>query len=149
MRAFRRGQARCAVDLSDDAGKAGGRRRRRRGHGGVSRRVGGNFDFAVSFSHARGTSTTPGTWDCAGGGPRAPVWPHFVATGWIGADAQLRANGLVELNFPPPQRAYANCNAAPADVFVLFNAGDGDRVVFSATTGPTAAAFCASMGWKG
>jgi hypothetical protein len=110
----------------------------------------GNFDFAVGFSFQRGTSTTPGTWTCSGVGPQSPLWPQFITTGWIGADARLRANGLVELNFPPPQRAWANCTGdAAADVFVLFNAGDGDRVVFVATTGPSAAAFCTSMGWKG
>ncbi|MFL4469093.1 hypothetical protein ACERZ8_04130 [Tateyamaria armeniaca] len=110
---------------------------------------GGNFDFAVSYSHTKGTSTTPGTWSCAGVGPKSPQWPQFTVTGWIGADARLRAAGLVELKFPPPQRAYANCTAEAADVYVLFNAGEGDRVVFAATTGPTAAAFCSSMGWKG
>ena len=109
----------------------------------------GNFDFAVSFSHTKGTSTTPGTWSCAGVGPKSPQWPQFNVTGWIGADARLRANGLVELNFPPPQRAYANCAADAPDVYLLFNAGEGDRVVFAATTGPAAAAFCSSMGWKG
>jgi len=110
---------------------------------------GGDFDFAVSYSHTRGTSTTPGTWSCAGVGPKSPLWPQFDITGWIGADARLRAAGMVELKFPPPQRAYANCAAEAADVYVLFNAGEGDRVVFAATTGPTAAAFCTSMGWKG
>ncbi|WP_299727628.1 hypothetical protein [uncultured Tateyamaria sp.] len=110
---------------------------------------GGNFDFAVSYSHYRGTSTTPGTWNCAGVGPKSPLWPQFNITGWIGADARLRAAGLVELKFPPPQRAYANCTAEMPDVYVLFNAGEGDRVVFAATTGPAAAAFCTSMGWKG
>lgn len=109
----------------------------------------GNFDFAVGYSYSRGTSTTPGTWTCSGTGPKAPQWAQFAATGWIGVDARLRANGLVELNFPPPQRAYANCTAAAPDVYFLFNAGAGDRVVFVTTTGPTAAAFCSSMGWKG
>ncbi|MEO0401677.1 MAG: hypothetical protein AAF214_04815 [Pseudomonadota bacterium] len=110
---------------------------------------GGGFDFAVTFDHAKGTSTTPGTWSCAGAGPKSPRWPQFNTVGWIGADARLRSNGLVELKFPPPQRAYANCTADAPDVYVLFNAGDGDRVVFAATTGPAAAAFCSSMGWKG
>ena len=110
---------------------------------------GGNFDFALSFDYVRGTSTTPGTWACSGSGPKAPQWPAFNTTGWIGADARLRSNGLVELNFPPPQRAYANCSADAPDVYLLFNAGAGDRVVFAATTGPAAAAFCTSMGWKG
>ncbi|MBY5933146.1 hypothetical protein KUV51_09080 [Tateyamaria omphalii] len=110
---------------------------------------GGGFDFAVSFDHARGNSTTPGTWTCSGSGPKSPQWPQFNTTGWIGADARLRSNGLVELKFPPPQRAYANCTADAPDIYLLFNAGDGDRVVFAATTGPAAAAFCSSMGWKG
>ncbi len=110
---------------------------------------GAGFDFAVSFAHDRGTSTSPGTWTCSGSGPKAPQWPAFNATGWISADARLRANGLVELKFPPPQRAYANCGADAPDIYVLFNAGDGDRVVFAATTGPAAAAFCTAMGWKG
>ncbi len=109
----------------------------------------GNFDMAVGFDYSKGTSTTPGTWTCSGTGPAAPLWPAFNATGWIGADARLRGNGLFELNFPGPQRAYANCAAEAPDVYVLFNAGDGDRAVFVATTGPTAAAFCTSMGWKG
>ncbi|MEM6372032.1 MAG: hypothetical protein AAF727_04545 [Pseudomonadota bacterium] len=109
----------------------------------------GNFDFAASYSHDKATSTTPGTWECSGAGPKAPLWPQFDITGWIGADARLRAAGLVELNFPGPQRAYANCTAAAPDVYVFFNAGAGDRVVFAATTGPTAASFCTSMGWKG
>ena len=110
---------------------------------------GGGFDFAVSFDYSRGNSTTPGSWTCSGSGPKSPQWPAFNTTGWIGADARLRANGLVELKFPPPQRAYANCTADAPDVYFLFNAGYGDRVVFAATTGPTAAAFCGSMGWKG
>ena len=109
----------------------------------------GNFDFAVGFAHARGNSTTPGSWSCSGAGPKAPQWPAFNTTGWSGADARLRANGLVELKFPPPQRAYANCTAEAPDVYFLFNAGDGDRVVFAATTGPAAGAFCTAMGWKG
>lgn len=109
----------------------------------------GNFDFAVSYSHTAGTSTTPGAWTCSGAGPESPLWPQFNITGWIGADARLRAAGLVELNFPPPQRAYADCTVEPADVFMIFNAGEGDRVVFAAATGPTAATFCTSMGWKG
>lgn len=110
---------------------------------------GGNFDFAVSYTYDKGTSTTPGAWSCAGVGPKSPSWPQFSMTGWIGADARLRAAGLVELKFPPPQRSYANCTAETPDVYVLFNAGEGDRVVFAAATGPTAAAFCTSMGWKG
>lgn len=110
---------------------------------------GGSFDFAVSFGHSKGNSTTPGSWTCGGAGPKSPLWPQFNVTGWIGADARLRSNGLVELKFPPPQRAYANCTAETPDVYFLFNAGDGDRVVFAATTGPAAAAFCTSMGWKG
>lgn len=110
---------------------------------------GGNFDFAVGFGYSKGNSTTPGSWTCSGAGPKAPQWPQFNVTGWIGADARLRSNGLVELKFPPPQRAYANCTAEAPDVYFLFNAGDGDRVVFAATTGPAAAAFCTSMGWKG
>lgn len=109
----------------------------------------GNFDFGVSFSHSKGTSTTPGAWTCAGAGPKSPLWPQFDITGWIGADARLRSNGLVELNYPGPQRAYADCTAETPDVYFLFNAGPGDRVVFAAATGPTAAAFCTSMGWKG
>lgn len=109
----------------------------------------GGFDFAVGFSHAKGTSTTPGSWSCSGAGPKAPQWPQFEITGWIGADALLRANGLVELNFPGPQRAYADCLADAPETYVFFNAADGDRVVFAAATGPTAAAFCTSMGWKG
>lgn len=110
---------------------------------------GGNFDFALSFDYTRGTSTTPGTWACSGSGPKAPQWPAFVTTGWIAADAALRSNGLQELNFPGPQKAYANCGAEVPDIYVLFNAGAGDRVVFAATTGPAAAAFCTSMGVKG
>ena len=110
---------------------------------------GGNFDFALSFDYTRGTSTTPGTWACSGTGPKAPQWPAFVTTGWIAADAALRSNGLQELNFPGPQKAYANCAADTPDIYVLFNAGAGDRVVFAATTGPAAAAFCTSMGVKG
>ena len=125
------------------------------GEGGIARTVvfpagsGGNFDFAVGFKWERGTSTVPGSWSCAGAGPKAPQWPAFWATGWIAADATLRSNGLQELNFPGPQRAYANCAADNPDIYWLFNAGDGDRVVFAATTGPTAAAFCSSMGVKG
>ena len=110
---------------------------------------GGGFDFAVSFGYERGTSTTPGSWTCSGAGPKAPQWQPFWATGWILSDATLRANGLQELNFPGPQRAYANCTAETPDIYWLFNAGDGDRVVFAAITGPTAAAFCGSMGVKG
>ena len=110
---------------------------------------GGNFDFAVSFDYSKGNSTTPATWSCSGTGPKSPQWPAFWITGWITADATLRANGLQELNFPPPQRAYANCAAEAPDIYWLFNAGAGDRVVFAATTGPTAAAFCSSMGVKG
>ncbi|MEL7165225.1 MAG: hypothetical protein AAFY52_09785 [Pseudomonadota bacterium] len=110
---------------------------------------GGNFEFALSFDYSRGTSTTPGTWACSGSGPASPQWSMFVTTGWIAADAALRSNGLQELNFPGPQKAYADCSAALPDIYVLFNAGDGDRVVFAATTGPTAAAFCQSMGVKG
>ncbi|WP_299694394.1 hypothetical protein [uncultured Tateyamaria sp.] len=110
---------------------------------------GGNFDFALSFDYTRGTSTTPGTWACSGTGPASPQWPTFVTTGWIAADAALRSNGLQELNFPGPQKAYANCGAETPDIYVLFNAGAGDRVVFAATTGPAAAAFCTSMGVKG
>jgi hypothetical protein len=109
----------------------------------------GNFDFAVSFDYTKATSTAQGTWTCGGAGPEAPLWPQFNATGWVGADARLRANGFVELKFPPPQRAYANCTAETPDVYFLLNAGAGDRVVFAATTGPAAAAFCSSMGWKG
>ncbi len=109
----------------------------------------GGFDFAMSFDYTRGTSTAPGTWLCSGAGPKSPIWPVFDTTGWIGADARLRSNGLVELKFPGPQRAYANCTADSPDIYFLFNAGEGDRVVFAATTGPAAAAFCASMGWKG
>lgn len=110
---------------------------------------GGAFAFALSFDYSRGTSTTPGSWSCSGSGSAAPLWPKFVTTGWIAADAALRSNGLQELNFPGPQKAYANCGAAQPDIYVLFNAGAGDRVVFAATTGPTAAAFCGSMGVKG
>lgn len=110
---------------------------------------GGGFDFAVTYTYDKGTSTAPGAWNCAGAGPKAPQWEQFGITGWIGADARLRAAGLVELKFPPPQRAYANCTAESQNVYLLFNAGDGDRVVFAATTGPVAAAFCSSMGWKG
>ena len=110
---------------------------------------GGGFDFAISFNYNRGTSTTPGSWNCSGSGPKSPQWPAFWTTGWIGADATLRSNGLQELNFPGPQRAYANCAAEVPDIYWLFNAGDGDRVVFAAITGPTAAAFCSSMGVKG
>ncbi|MEO0693418.1 MAG: hypothetical protein AAFY90_11155 [Pseudomonadota bacterium] len=123
--------------------------------GGIDRTIvyppgsGGAFEFALSFDYTRGTSTTPGTWSCAGSGPASPQWPAFVTTGWIAADAALRSNGLQELNFPGPQKAYANCGAAVPDIYVLFNAGEGDRVVFAATTGPTAAAFCTSMGVKG
>lgn len=109
----------------------------------------GNYDFAVSFSHTFDTSTTPGSRTCGGAGPKSPLWPQFDITGWIGADARLRGNGLVELNFPGPQRAYADCTAETPDVFMIFNAGPGDRVVFSATTGPSAGGFCSSMGWKG
>lgn len=110
---------------------------------------GGGFDFAISFDWSRGTSTTPGSWTCSGSGPASPQWPLFSTTGWIGADARLRSNGLVELKFPGPQKAYANCTAKTPDIYWLFNAGDGDRVVFAAITGPTAAAFCSSMGVKG
>ncbi|MEL7125869.1 MAG: hypothetical protein AAGK30_06545 [Pseudomonadota bacterium] len=110
---------------------------------------GGDFDFALSFDFSKGTSTTPGTWACSGSGPASPLWPVFVTTGWIAADAALRSNGLQELAFPGPQKAYANCGAEVPDIYVLFNAGAGDRVVFAATTGPAAAAFCTSMGVKG
>ncbi|MEP5631041.1 MAG: hypothetical protein ABJP79_04105 [Tateyamaria sp.] len=109
----------------------------------------GNFDMAVSFTHDRGTSTAPGKWACSGVGPKAPAWATFEATGWVSADARLRAAGLVELNFPGPQRAYADCVADAPSTYVLFNAGAGDRVTFAAITGLEAAAFCTSMGWKG
>lgn len=109
----------------------------------------GDFDMAVGFTQVKGTSTSPGTWACSGVGPKAPGWAVFDATGWVSVDARLRAAGLVELKFPGPQRAYADCLADVPDTYVLFAAGEGDRVTFAATTGLEAAAFCTSMGWKG
>ena len=109
----------------------------------------GNFDMVVGFTQGKSTSTSSGSWACSGVGSKAPEWAVFEATGWVSVDARLRAAGLVELNFPGPQRAYADCLADAPDTYVLFAAGEGDRVTFAATTGLEAAAFCTSLGWKG
>lgn len=106
------------------------------------------FPMIATAFYDAGNSTTAAEYQCSATGEEAPVWPIFTGEIYPEIKTQLLALGYDEIDFPAAQKFFANCGSDKPDAFLLFNAGDGDRVVFAAQGGDTAQIYCNNFGIK-
>ncbi len=104
-----------------------------------------NYEMLVGVVEQDATSTAAGMRQCSGHGALSPHWPEWAdGDGMAETQSILSAQGFVELQFPAEQKLFANCDGA-ADVFVLFNSDEEDKVVFAVSTGSAAQVYCQSF----
>ncbi|MEL6607655.1 MAG: hypothetical protein AAFO93_01970 [Pseudomonadota bacterium] len=94
------------------------------------------FPFMVAVS------SSGGILNCSGQGAASlpiddPLWPEV--------ETLMEAAGMIEMDFPPPVRVYADCEAGRAVMF----SDAGGTYLFAAMTGPNPASYCANFGPKG